>query len=187
MPDERLTKLGSSGTDRGKADPATARPADSSSAAGPPAPNRLWADWDLCVDRVLRALSPTLYRRRLAGDGHLSMVLDDRASKPIWTRQQEGVLDSKTLVHHGIGSGSERLRYPTVGWSAGRKPGDNALAGDDNGLQDRAETRQALAVHRDAITARSTGFNHRRLYRSTGGDVLASRGCFTRHQRPAAG
>ena len=136
---ERLmTELGLSGTTRGKArrttiaDPAAARPADLVGRRfGPPAPNRLWvADltyvptWSglAYVAFVVDAYARRILRWRVASTMATSMVLD-AIEQAIWTRQQEGVLDLKDVVHHtdrrsqgGINWSSQHLDQEVCGW-----------------------------------------------------------------------
>ena len=110
---ERLmAELGLTGAVRGTvkrttlADPTAARPADLVQRRfGPPAPNRLWVA-DLRVDLVGIRLRGVCHRRlrtpdlgwRVAATMTTAMVLDS-IEQAIWTRQQEGVLDLKEVVH----------------------------------------------------------------------------------------
>ena len=113
---ERLmAELGLSGATRGKArkttiaDPAAARPADLVQRRfGPPAPNRLWvadltyvSTWSgfAYVAFVTDAYARRILGWRVASTMATSMVLD-AIEHAIWTRQQEGVLDLKDVVHH---------------------------------------------------------------------------------------
>ena len=113
---ERLmAELGLSGATRGKtrkttiADPAAVRPADLVQRRfGPPAPNRLWVADLTCVSTwwgfAYVALVVDAYARRILGwrvaaTMATSMVLD-AIEQAIWTRQQEGVLNLKDVVHH---------------------------------------------------------------------------------------
>jgi putative transposase len=130
---ERLmAELGLSGATRGKtrkttiADPAAVRPADLVQRRfGPPAPNRLWvADlpcgstwWGFAyVALVVDAYARRILGWRVAATMATSMVLDG-IEQAIWTRQQEGVLNLKDVVHHtdrgsprsGSLSGSRKL------------------------------------------------------------------------------
>ena len=113
---ERLmAELGLSGATRGKtrkttiADPAAVRPADLVQRRfGPPVPNRLWVADLTCVSTwwgfAYVALAVDAYARRILGwrvaaTMATSMVLDG-IEQAIWTRQQEGVLNLKDVVHH---------------------------------------------------------------------------------------
>ncbi|KDO92256.1 transposase IS401, partial [Mycobacterium avium subsp. hominissuis 3388] len=113
---ERLmAELGLAGTIRGKvrkttiADPAATRPADLVGRRfGPPAPNRLWvadltyvSTWSgfAYVAFVTDAYARRILGWRVAATMATSMVLD-AIEQAIWTRQQEGVLDFKDVVHH---------------------------------------------------------------------------------------
>ena len=113
---ERLmAELGLSGALRGKArrttipDPTAPRPADLVQRQfGPPAPNRLWvadltyvSTWSgfAYVAFVVDAYARRILGWRVASTMATSMVLD-AIEQAIWTRQQEGVLDLKDVVHH---------------------------------------------------------------------------------------
>jgi putative transposase len=113
---ERLmAELGLSGTTRGKArrttiaDPAATRPADLVGRRfGPPAPNRLWvadltyvSTWSgfAYVAFVTDAYARRILGWRVASTMATSMVLD-AIEQAIWTRQQQGVLNFKDVVHH---------------------------------------------------------------------------------------
>jgi putative transposase len=113
---ERLmAELGLSGATRGItrkttiADPAAVRPADLVQRQfGPPAPNRLWvadltyvSTWSgfAYVAFVVDAYARRILGWRVAPTMATSMVLD-AIEQAIWTRQQEGVLDLKDVVHH---------------------------------------------------------------------------------------
>ena len=113
---ERLmAELGLAGATRGKsrrttiADPAAVRPADLVQRQfAAPAPNRLWvADltyvftWSgfAYVAFVVDAYARRILGWRVASTMATSMVLD-AIEQSIWTRQQEGVLDLKDVVHH---------------------------------------------------------------------------------------
>ena len=114
---ERLmAELGLSGAVRGKAkrttiaDPtAAARPADLVQRQfGPPAPNRLWvadltyvSTWSgfAYVAFVIDAYARRILGWRVASTMATAMVLD-AIEQAIWTRQQEGTIDLKDVVHH---------------------------------------------------------------------------------------
>jgi putative transposase len=113
---ERLmAEVGLTGAVRGKtkrttiADPAANRPADLVQRRfGPPAPNRLWvADltyvptWSgfAYVAFVIDAYARRILGWRVASTMATSIVLD-AIEQAIWTRQQEGVMDLKDVVHH---------------------------------------------------------------------------------------
>jgi putative transposase len=137
---ERLmAELGLSGAVRGKArrttiaDPAAARPADLVQRRfGPPAPNRLWvadltyvSTWSgfAYVAFITDAYARRILGWRVASTMATSMVLD-AIEQAIWTRQLEGVLDLKDVVHHtDRGSqgefnwSSQHLECGGVGWA----------------------------------------------------------------------
>jgi putative transposase len=113
---ERLmTELGLSGAIRGKAgkttiaDPTAARPADLVQRQfAPAAPNRLWvadltyvSTWSgfAYVAFVVDAYARRILGWRVAATMATSMVLD-AIEQAIWSRQREGVLDLKDVVHH---------------------------------------------------------------------------------------
>ncbi|AMC46163.1 hypothetical protein RN05_1887 [Mycobacterium tuberculosis] len=149
---ERLmTKLGLSGTTRGKArrttiaDPATARPADLVQRRfGPPAPNRLWvadltyvSTWAgfAYVAFVTDAYARRILGWRVASTMATSMVLD-AIEQAIWTRQQEGVLDLKDVIHHtDRGSQYTSIRFSERLAEAGIQPSVGAVGSSyDNAL-----------------------------------------------------
>ncbi|KCS27425.1 transposase [Mycobacterium tuberculosis XTB13-091] len=149
---ERLmTKLGLSGTTRGKArrttiaDPATARPADLVQRRfGPPAPNRLWvadltyvSTWAgfAYVAFVTDAYARRILGWRVASTMATSMVLD-AIEQAIWTRQQEGVLDLKDVIHHtDMGSQYTSIRFSERLAEAGIQPSVGAVGSSyDNAL-----------------------------------------------------
>jgi putative transposase len=113
---ERLmAELGLSGAMRGTAkrttiaDAAAARPADLVQRRfAPPAPNRLWvadltyvSTWSgfAYVAFVVDAYARRILGWRVASTMATSTVLD-AIEQAVWTRQQEGVLDLKDVVHH---------------------------------------------------------------------------------------
>ena len=113
---ERLmAELGLTGATRGKArrttiaDPTAPRPADLVQRQfGPAAPNRLWvadltyvSTWSgfAYVAFVTDAYARRILGWRVAATMATSMVLDS-IEQAIWTRQQEGVLELKDVVHH---------------------------------------------------------------------------------------
>jgi putative transposase len=156
---ERLmAELGLAGATRGKsrrttiADPAAARPADLVQRQfAPPAPNRLWvadltyvSTWSgfAYVAFVVDAYARRILGWRVASTMATSMVLD-AIEQAIWTRQQEGVLDLKDVVHHtDRGSQYTSIRFSERLAQAGIQPSvgavgssyDNALAETINGL-----------------------------------------------------
>jgi putative transposase len=156
---ERLmAELGLSGAIRGKArrttiaDPAAARPADLVGRRfGPPAPNRLWvadltyvSTWSgfAYVAFVTDAYARRILGWRVAATMATPMVLD-AIEHAIWTRQQDGVLDFKDVVHHtDRGSQYTSIRFTERLAEAGIQPSigavgssyDNALAETINGL-----------------------------------------------------
>jgi putative transposase len=113
---ERLmAELGLTGAVRGKtkrttiADPTAPRPADLVQRRfAPPAPNRLWvadltyvSTWSgfAYVAFVVDAYARRILGWRVAATMATSMVLD-AIEQAIWTRQQEGTIDLKDVVHH---------------------------------------------------------------------------------------
>ncbi len=113
---ERLmAELGLTGALRGKtkrttiADPTAPRPADLVQRRfAPPAPNRLWvadltyvSTWSgfAYVAFVVDAYARRILGWRVASTMATSMVLD-AIEQAIWTRQQEGTLDLKDVIHH---------------------------------------------------------------------------------------
>jgi putative transposase len=113
---ERLmAELGLTGAVRGKtkrttiADPTEPRPADLVQRRfAPPAPNRLWvadltyvSTWSgfAYVAFVVDAYARRILGWRVAATMATSMVLD-AIEQAIWTRQQEGTIDLKDVVHH---------------------------------------------------------------------------------------
>jgi putative transposase len=156
---ERLmAELGLTGATRGKArrttiaDPCAARPADLVQRQfGPPAPNRLWvadltyvSTWSgvAYVAFVVDAYARRIPGWRVASTMATSMVLD-AIEQAIWTRQQEGVLGLKDVVHHtDRGSQYTSIRFSERLAEAGIQPSvgavgssyDNALAETINGL-----------------------------------------------------
>ncbi len=216
---ERLmTKLGLSGTTRGKArrttiaDPATARPADLVQRRfGPPAPNRLWvadltyvSTWAgfAYVAFVTDAYARRILGWRVASTMATSMVLD-AIEQAIWTRQQEGVLDLKDVIHHtDRGSQYTSIRFSERLAEAGIQPSvgavgssyDNALAETINGLYKTELIKPGKPWRSiedvELATARWVDwFNHRRLYQYCGDvpPVELEAAYYAQRQRPAAG
>ncbi|WP_251826362.1 IS3-like element IS6110/IS987 family transposase, partial [Mycobacterium tuberculosis] len=216
---ERLmTKLGLSGTTSGKArrttiaDPATARPADLVQRRfGPPAPNRLWvadltyvSTWAgfAYVAFVTDAYARRILGWRVASTMATSMVLD-AIEQAIWTRQQEGVLDLKDVIHHtDRGSQYTSIRFSERLAEAGIQPSvgavgssyDNALAETINGLYKTELIKPGKPWRSiedvELATARWVDwFNHRRLYQYCGDvpPVELEAAYYAQRQRPAAG
>ena len=141
---ERLmAELGLSGTTRGKAhkttiaDPAAARPGDLVQRRfGPAAPNRLWvadltyvSTWSgmAYVAFVTDAYARQILGWRVAATMATSMVLD-AIEQAIWTRQQQGVLDFKDVVHHtDRGSQYTSIRFTERLAEAGIQPSVGAV------------------------------------------------------------
>ena len=113
---ERLmAELELTGVVRGKAkrttiaDPSAARPADLVQRRfAPPAPNRLWvadltyvSTWSgfVYIALVVDAYARRILGWRVAATMATSMVLD-AIEQAIWTRQQEGPIELKDVVHH---------------------------------------------------------------------------------------
>lgn len=216
---ERLmAELGLAGAVRGKAtkttiaDPTAARPADLVQRRfAPPAPNRLWvadltyvSTWSgfAYVAFVTDAYARRILGWRVAATMTTTMVLDS-IEQAIWTRQQEGVLDLKDVVHHtDRGSQYTSIRFSERLAEAGIQPSvgavgssyDNALAETINGLYktelikpgkpwrtiDDVELATARWVH---------WFNHSRLYEYCGDipPVELETAYYAQQRRPAAG
>jgi putative transposase len=216
---ERLmAELGLAGAVRGKArrttiaDPAAARPADLVQRQfGPAAPNRLWvadltyvSTWSrfAYVAFVVDAYARRILGWRVASTMATSMVLD-AIEQAIWTRQQEGVLDLKDVVHHtDRGSQYTSIRFSERLAEAGIQPSigavgssyDNALAETIHGLykteliKPRKPWRTVDEV--ELATAEWVDwFNHRRLYEYCGdiSPVELETAYCAQHRRPAAG
>lgn len=216
---ERLmAEPGLAGAVRGKAtkttiaDPTAARPADLVQRRfAPPAPNRLWvadltyvSTWSgfAYVAFVTDAYARRILGWRVAATMTTTMVLDS-IEQAIWTRQQEGVLDLKDVVHHtDRGSQYTSIRFSERLAEAGIQPSvgavgssyDNALAETINGLYktelikpgkpwrtiDDVELATARWVH---------WFNHSRLYEYCGDipPVELETAYYAHQRRPAAG
>jgi putative transposase len=216
---ERLmTELGLTGALRGKtkrttiADPAGARPADLVERRfAPPAPNRLWvadltyvSTWSgfAYVAFVVDAYARRILGWRVTSTMATSMVLD-AIEQAIWTRQQEGVLDLKEVVHHtDRGSQYTSIRFTERLAEAGIQPSvgavgssyDNALAETINGLYktELIKPRKPWRTIEEVELATAEWvdwFNHRRLYEYCGdvppGDLEAA--YYAQRRRPAAG
>jgi putative transposase len=141
---ERLmAELGLTGAVRGKArrttiaDPTATRPADLVQRHfGPPAPNRLWvadltyvSTWSgfAYVAFVVDAYARRILGWRVAATIATSMVLD-AIEQAIWTRQQEGVIDLKDVVHHtDRGSQYTSIRFSERLAEAGIQPSVGAV------------------------------------------------------------
>ena len=149
---ERLmTELGLTGAVRGKvkhttiADPAAARPADLVQRRfAPPAPNRLWvadltyvSTWSgfAYVAFVTDAYARRILGWRVASTMTTAMVLDG-IEQAIWTRQREGMLDLKDVVHHtDKGSQYTSIRFTQRLAEAGIQPSVGAVGSSyDKGL-----------------------------------------------------
>ena len=195
---ERLmTDLGLRGAVRGKAttttiaDPGAARPADLVGRRfGPVAPNRLWvADltyvltWSgfAYVAFVTDAYARRILGWRVASTMATTMVLDS-IEQAIWTRQRDGILDLKDVVHHtDRGSQYTSIRFTERLAEAGIQPSvgavgssyDNALAETINGLYKTELIKPGKPWRTvedvELATARWVDwFNHRRLYEYCG-------------------
>jgi putative transposase len=216
---ERLmAELGLSGATRGTAkrttvaDPAAPRPADLVQRRfGPPAPNRLWvadltyvSTWSGFADvaLVVDAYARRILGWRVAATMATSMVLD-AIEQAIWTRQQEGVLDLKDVVHHtDRGSQYTSIRFTERLAEAGIQPSvgavgssyDNALAETINGLYktELIKPRKPWRTIEEVELATAEWvdwFNRRRLYEYCGDipPVEMEVAYYARSQRPAAG
>lgn len=216
---ERLmAELGLTGALRGKVkhttipDPAAAQPADLVQRQfGPPAPNRLWvadltyvSTWSgfAYVAFVVDAYARRILGWRVAATMATSMVLDS-IEQAIWTRQHEGVLDFKDVVHHtDRGSQYTSIRFTERLAEAGIQPSvgavgssyDNALAETINGLykteliRPRKPWRTIEQV--ELATAQWVDwFNHHRLYEYCGDipPVDLEKAHYAQDRRPAAG
>ena len=216
---ERLmAELGLTGAIRGKtkrttfANPAAVRPADLVQRQfAPPAPNRLWvadltyvSTWSgfAYIAFVVDAYARRILGWRVAATMATSMVLD-AIEQAIWTRQQEGTINLKDVVHHtDRGSQYTSIRFTERLAEAGIQPSvgavgssyDNALAETINGLykteliKPRKPWRTVDEV--EYATARWVDwFNHHRLYEHCGDipPVELEAAYYAQHQRPAAG
>ncbi|WP_333890862.1 IS3 family transposase [Mycolicibacterium gadium] len=215
---ERLmAELGLAGATRGKsrrttiADPAAARPADLVQRQfAPPAPNRLWvadltyvSTWSgfAYVAFVVDAYARRILGWRVASTMATSIVLD-AIEQSIWTRQQEGVLDLKDVVHHtDRGSQYTSIRFSERLAQAGIQPSvgavgssyDNALAETINGLYktELIKPRKPWRTIEDVEVATAEWvhwFNHRRLYEYCGDipPVELETAYYAQQRRPAA-
>lgn len=216
---ERLmAELGLTGAVRGKsrrttiADPTAPRPADLVQRRfAPPAPNRLWvadltyvSTWSgfAYVAFVVDAYARRILGWRVASTMATSMVLD-AIEQAIWTRQGEGVLSLKDVVHHtDRGSQYTSIRFSERLAEAGIQPSvgavgssyDNALAETINGLykteliKPRKPWRAIEGV--ELATAEWVNwFNHHRIYEYCGDipPVDLEAAYYAQHQSPAAG
>jgi putative transposase len=216
---ERLmAELGLSGATRGKnrkttiADPAAVRPADLVQRQfAPPAPNRLWvadltyvSTWSgfAYVAFVIDAYARRILGWRVASTMATSMVLDG-IEQAIWTRQQQGVVDLKDVVHHtDRGSQYTSIQFSERLAQAGIQPSvgavgssyDNALAETINGLYktELIKPRKPWRSIEDVEVATAEWvhwFNHRRLYEYCGDipPVELETAYYAQQPRPAAG
>ena len=216
---ERLmAELGLTGAVRGKtkrttiADPTAPRPADLVQRRfAPPAPNRLWvadltyvSTWSgfAYVAFVVDAYARRILGWRVATTMTTAMVLD-AIEHAIWTRQQEGAMDLKGVVHHtDRGSQYTSIRFTERLAEAGIQPSvgavgssyDNALAETINGLykteliKPRKPWRTVEEV--EYATARWVDwFIHHRLYEYCGDipPIEMEAAHYAQAQRPAAG
>jgi putative transposase len=216
---ERLmAELGLTGAVRGMvkrttvADPTAARPADLVQRRfGPPAPNRLWvadltyvSTWSgfAYVAFVTDAYARRILGWRVAATMTTAMVLDS-IEQAIWTRQQEGVLSLKNVVHHtDRGSQYTSIRFTERLAQAGIQPSvgavgssyDNALAETINGLYKT----ELIKPHKPWRTIEEVElataewvdwFNRRRLYEYCADipPVDLEAAYYAQHRRPAAG
>ena len=215
---ERLmTDLGLRGAVRGKAttttiaDPGAARPADLVGRRfAPVAPNRLWvadltyvSTWSgfAYVAFVTDAYARRILGWRVASTMATTMVLDS-IEQAIWTRQRDGILDLKDVVHHtDRGSQYTSIRFTERLAEAGIQPSvgavgssyDNALAETINGLYKTELIKPGKPWRTvedvELATARWVDwFNHRRLYEYCG-DVPPAEleaAYYAQQTRPAA-
>ena len=139
---------------------------------------------------------------RVAATMATSMVLD-AIEQAIWTRQQEGVLDFKGVVHHtDRGSQYTSIRFTERLTEAGIQPSvgavgssyDNALAETINGLYktELIKPRRPWRTVEELELATAEWvdwYNNRRLYEYCG-DIPPAHleaAYYAQHQRPAAG
>lgn len=216
---ERLmAELGLAGATRGRvrrttiADPSAPRPVDLVQRQfGPSAPNRLWvadltyvSTWSgfAYVAFVVDAYARRILGWRVASTMATSMVLDS-IEQAIWTRQQEGVLDLKDVVHHtDRGSQYTSIRFSERLAEAGIQPSvgavgssyDNALAETINGLYktELIKPRKPWRIIEEVELATAEWvhwFNYRRLYEYCGDipPVELETAYYAQHRRPAAG
>jgi putative transposase len=216
---ERLmAELGLTGAVRGKvkrttiADPAAAHPADLVQRRfRPPAPNRLWvadltyvSTWSgfAYVALVVDAYARRILGWRVASTMTTAIVLDS-IEQAIWTRQRDGVLDLKDVVHHtDRGSQYTSIRFSERLAEAGIQPSlgavgssyDNALAETINGLYktELIKPRKPWRTIEELELATAEWvdwFNHRRVYEYCGDitPVELETAYYAQHQRPAAG
>ena len=215
---ERLmTDLGLRGAVRGKAiattiaDAGAVRPADLVGRRfGPVAPNRLWvadltyvSTWSgfAYVAFVTDAYARRILGWRVASTMATTMVLDS-IEQAIWTRQRDGILDLKDVVHHtDRGSQYTSIRFTERLAEAGIQPSvgavgssyDNALAETINGLYKTELIKPGKPWRTvedvELATARWVDwFNHRRLYEYCG-DVPPAEletAYYAQQTRPAA-
>ena len=215
---ERLmAELGLRGAVRGKAiattiaDAGAVRPADLVGRRfGPVAPNRLWvadltyvSTWSgfAYVAFVTDAYARRILGWRVASTMATTMVLD-AIEQAIWTRQRDGILDLKDVVHHtDRGSQYTSIRFTERLAEAGIQPSvgavgssyDNALAETINGLYKTELIKPGKPWRTvedvELATARWVDwFNHRRLYEYCG-DVPPAEleaAYYAQQTRPAA-
>ncbi|WP_234774497.1 integrase core domain-containing protein, partial [Mycobacterium tuberculosis] len=140
------------------------------------------------------------YRRVGAGGRRTG---DGQTQQAIWTRQQEGVLDLKDVIHHtDRGSQYTSIRFSERLAEAGIQPSvgavgssyDNALAETINGLYKTELIKPGKPWRSiedvELATARWVDwFNHRRLYQYCGDvpPVELEAAYYAQRQRPAAG
>jgi putative transposase len=151
---------------------------------------------------VVDAYARRILGWRVASTMATSIVLD-AIEQAIWTRQQEGVLDLKDVVHHtDRGSQYTSIRFSERLAEAGIQPSvgavgssyDNALAETINGLYKTELIRprkpwRAIEAVELATAAWVDWFNHRRLYEYCGDipPVELERAYYAQTRRPAAG
>jgi putative transposase len=216
---ERLmSDLGLSGAVRGKVKKTTISGPVGSQAPdlvrrqfGPLAPNRLWvadltyvSTWSgwVYVAFVVDAYARRILGWRVATTMSTTMVLDS-IEQAIWTRQREGIVDLKDVVHHtDRGSQYTSIRLTERLARAGIQPSvgavgssyDDALAETINGLykteliKPRKPWRTVEEV--EYATAEWVDwFNNDRLYEYCGDipPVEMENGHYAHNQRPAAG
>lgn len=212
-----MADLGLRGAVRGKAiattiaDPGAVRPADLVGRRfGPVAPNRLWvadltyvSTWSgfAYVAFVTDAYARRILGWRVASTMATTMVLDS-IEQAIWTRQRDGILDLKDVVHHtDRGSQYTSIRFTERLAEAGIQPSvgavgssyDNALAETINGLYKTELIKPGKPWRTiedvELATARWVDwFNHRRLYEYCG-DVPPAEleaAYYAQRARPAA-
>jgi putative transposase len=192
--------MGTSGSEGGPGKP-TSRKADRAPRSDPYTYVSTWSGFAY-VAFVTDAYARRMLGRRVAATMATSLVLD-AIEQAIWTRQQEGVLDLKDVVHHtDRGSQYTSIRFSERLAAAGIQPSvgavgssyDDALAETINGLY-KTELITPGKPWRsiedvELATARWIDwFNCRRLYEYCGDvpPIELEATYYAQRRRPAAG